>query len=173
MVSRFILLILISAFSNFAFSAGEIVLSKDKSDQKKVLSTIVIKASKAKVLALLQDIAKWKQVFSDIRMLEVLAHENGRWRVKMATQAFDCGVHKDHEYLIQSEINRVSMKLDASGLRAVQEFVISGDEKETQIKYSLFVDITGIYGLLVTNSSLEKKRMEIAKIYLSDLQKAF
>ena len=153
--------------------APAVAWRRSEIDARWVQGQVVVPTGQDAIWARLQQVDRWKDMFSDIMTLRVLEHDGNRWRINLRTTAFDCGAH---DYNVRFDDNRTAhLRIDAPGvdahaLMAVKPGARAGDSVVT---YSLYVEARGIMSWFVSEATLRKKQEFMVSKYLSDLQRAF
>jgi hypothetical protein len=138
-----------------------------------VQGRVVVPTASDPIWVRLQQVDRWKDMFSDIKTLKVLEHDGSHWRINLRTTAFDCGAH---DYDVRFDDARTAhLRIEAPGADAHALISVKpgSHPSESVVTYSLYVQATGIMSWFVSEATLRKKQEYMVTKYLTDLQRAF
>ena len=154
-------------------TSREVTWHRSEIDPRWVQGQVVVPTGQDAIWARLQQVDRWRDMFSDITILRVLEHEGSRWKINLRTTAFDCGAH---DYNVRFDDNKTAhLLIDAPGIDAHAQMAVKAGSRsgESVVSYSLYVEARGVMSWFVSEATLRKKQEYMVSKYLSDLQRAF
>ncbi len=154
-------------------SGSTLKWQRSNTDPRWVQGRVTVPTPGDSIWGRLQQVDRWKDMFTDIKSLRVLEHDGNRWRINLRTTAFDCGAH-DYDVRFD-DAQTAHLRINAPGADAHALISVKPAPRadESVVTYSLFVQATGIVSWFVSEETLRKKQEYMVTKYLTDLQRAF
>lgn len=146
---------------------------RDKKDVRWFGGEARVATNPNSVVARLQDIDKWPQVFSEVKWIKVKKRAPNYAKAELEIRTFDCG---SHDWEITFLANRtIEMNIGAPGIKARAVTMVKDGKTPTEavVTYCLFVDVSGVVGWFVSEKDLRAKQEKLATNILKDLEKTF
>jgi len=136
--------------------------------------TVTVDATPAEVYALVTDYARWRSVLTDIKSVTVKSGGRRDAKVKFSSRALE------HEVTVEFD-NEVDRTIRFRGIqgppggRASGQFVLQPIDggKRTLVTASLYMDVVGIPGVFVRDSTIRAMRQAKLRADLTDVAQWF
>lgn len=133
-------------------------------------ATITVDAPPADIYALMTDYASWRKFLTDIVSVKVESGGRRDARVRMKSRALEntATVAFDND---PGRAVRFKLVDGPPGARATGEYLLVGIDggKRTRIDATLYMDVVGAVGILVTNKKIRNMRQAKLRADLEDL----
>ncbi len=152
---------------------GAGVAQRDTKDPRWVWGTVTVDASQDEVWARFQQVEAWPSMLSDIARLQVDGRRGNHWDIKLETKTLGHGMLG---YAVDASDDRViRLKTDTLGVHAlaVTRILPGPTAKQTNVSYALFLELKGLPGLLISDSSLREKQQHMVSVSLADIRRTF
>jgi uncharacterized membrane protein len=143
------------------------------SDPRWVQGQVTVSAAPEVVWSRLQNVAGWPSLLTDVARLDVTGRRGTHWEIELETRTLGHGELPYHVELEPSR--RVRFWRTGSGV-AVNAFLLVREgptPAQASIVYSLYVRLSGLPHLLISDESLGKKQEHMVAVTLGDLERAF
>lgn len=148
-------------------------MQREASDPHWVQGQVTVSAPPELVWSRLQNVAEWPRLLTDVERLDVTERRGSRWEIMLETRTLG---HGELPYHVDLEPGRrVRFWRTGSGV-AVQAFMLVREGPtplHSNVVYSLYVRLTGLPHLLISDESLGKKQEHMVAVSLADLYRAF
>lgn len=161
----------IASGSVAAGAAGPVRMVRDPKDAHTIVGQASIAAPAPAVWARLARVGDWRQLFPDIRRLEVKEQRGTFWRIGLDSAIFDCGPH-DYEVRLGPGPT-VDLRILAPGVEAAGQIVLSARGDTTVATYRLRVRASRIVSWFVSEAKLRDKQERLVEDYLAALVRGF
>jgi hypothetical protein len=151
---------------------------RDASDPRWVQGDVTVNAPPDVVWARLASVDDWTHTLTDVASLKVLDRRTDdrghtRWKIELETRTLGHGMLG---YEVDSDPARsLLLSTDRMGVRAVaQTLVRSGPTpNQSNVVYSLFIELSWLPSLLISEKSLRQKQEHMVDVTLGDIGRAF
>jgi uncharacterized membrane protein len=121
----------------------------------------------------LQNVADWPRLMTDIERLKVVERRGPRWEVELETRTLG---HGSLDYHVDLAPGRsVRFWRTGSGV-AAQGYLTVRDgptEHEANIVYTLYIRLSGLPRLLISDDAMREKQEHMVTVTLGDLYRAY
>jgi uncharacterized membrane protein len=153
--------------------SSPVSLAPPAADPHGVQGQVTISAPPDAVFARLENVADWPRLLTDVAHLEVKERRDTRWEIELETRTLG---HGSLPYHVDVERGRrVRFWRTGSGV-AVQAFLLVRDgptRGQANVVYSLYIRLSGVPRLLISDDSLHKKQEHMVRVTLEDLDRGF
>lgn len=151
---------------------------RDASDPRWVQGDATVNAPPDVVWARIARVDDWTHTLTDVAELKVLDRRTDdrghtRWKIELETRTLDHGML---DYEVDSDPARsLVLSTNRMGVHAVaQTLVRSGPTpNQSNVVYSLFIHLSGLPSLLISEKSLRRRQEHMVDVTLSDMVHAF
>jgi hypothetical protein len=149
-------------------------LRRDSGDAKTVIGRVELAAAPAAVWERFRQVDRWRELFTDVKKLEVRKHEEDYWRVRLDSAIFTCGPH-DYELRFAGTKRAATLKILAPGADSEGQISAAPGSApgSTVFEYRLRVQVSRVAGWFVSEKDIRDKQDRIVRQYLVDLARAF
>lgn len=154
---------------------GHVVLERPAADTHWVQGQVTVGAPPDEVWARLENVAAWPRLLTDVERLEVKERRGSHWEIELETRTLGHGELPYHVDLQPEPSRRVRFWRSGSGV-AVQAFLLVREgptPRQSNVVYSLYLRLSGLPHLLISDHSLVEKQQHMVSVTLSDLDRAF
>jgi hypothetical protein len=149
-----------------------------ESDPRWVQGEVTAFAPADAVWARLARVDDWTHTLTDVLNLKVLErrvddHGHTRWKIELETRTLGHGMLG---YEVDSDPARsLLLSTDRMGVRAAAQTLVRPGATPTQsnVVYSLFIELSGLPSLLISESSLHQKQEHMIDVTLADIGRTF
>lgn len=151
---------------------------RDASDPRWVQGDATVNAPPEAVWARLAQVDGWTHVLTDVEKLKVLDrrtddHGHVRWTIELETRTLDHGMLR---YEVDSDPARsLLLTTDRMGVHVVGQTIVRAGPTPNQsnVVYSLFIRLSGLPSLLISEKSLRSRQEHMVAVTLGDIVGAF
>lgn len=147
--------------------------TRDASDPRWVQGEVSVAASPDEVWAQLKHVDAWSKYFSDIKRLRVLSCDGTSCKIELETKTLSHGaLPYEVDFL---EGRRMKVWTNEMGVKAVTYTTVRQGQSpnESSVAYSMFIEVSGVPSLLISEKSLRQKQEHMVATTLEDMNKSF
>jgi hypothetical protein len=154
-------------------AAADVPAHRDAKDPRWVFGSVTVDAPPDQVWARIERVDAWPQILTDVARLRVTEHQGPHWAIDLETRSLGHGMLG---YTVETSPERVlKLSTDKLGVHALAYTRVHPGPTpgQSNVSYSLFLELKGAPSLLISDRSLREKQDHMVAVTLADIQRAF
>ncbi len=146
---------------------------RDAADPRWVQGEVTVDAPPDVVFARLEHVETWPQLLTDIARLKVLDHRDSHWEIELETRTLGHGMLGYDVNIGPGKVAKLTT--NRMGVKAVGHTLVRPGPTpgQSNVVYSLFLEVSGLPSLLISDKTLREKQEHMLTVTLADFQRAF
>jgi hypothetical protein len=143
-------------------------------DKRWVQGQVIVDAPPDVVWKRLERVDTWPKLLSDIARFRVTDHQGSRWKIELETHTLNHGMLP---YTVELREQSRSLRLWAKemGVTIVADMLVrdGGRPQASNVVYSMYIELSGLPKLLISEANLRKKQQHMVDVTLGDIWRAY